>query len=125
MLDKQHEKAKQVAANYYENLKRLKIKEKIVRLPQGYGSDKMQIQNLKKGIAIKVEPKKGKNLVNSLEIAKVGRLHEKGMSVDKIARELGIAYNKARYRLKLYNDGKTKQNPTEITNGNLPKKPKG
>lgn len=125
MINPELEKAKRNALNYKNRLKELGIKENIVRLPQGYGSDKMQIQNLKKGIAIKVEPKKGKNLVNSLEIAKVGRLHEKGMSVDKIARELGIAYNKARYRLKLYNDGKTKQNPTEITNGNLPKKPKG
>ena len=125
MLDKQHEKAKQVAANYYENLKRLKIKEKIVRLPLGAGSNKTQILNYKIRPKDKPNPAKGKNLVNSLEIAKVGRLHEKGMSVDKIARELGIAYNKARYRLKLYNDGKTKQNPTEITNGNLPKKPKG
>lgn len=125
MINPQHEKAKQVAANYYENLKRLKIKEKIVRLPPGAGSNKTHILNYKRALKDKPNPAKGKNAVNSLEIAKVGRLHEKGLSVDKIARELGIAYNKARYRLKLYNDEKTKQNPTEIPHGNLPEKPKG
>ena len=123
MIDHQHEHAKKNALNYKKTLKDLGIKEKIVRLPPGAGSNKNHILNYKRDPQNKPNPAKGKNAVNSLEIAKVGRLHEKGLSVDKIARELGIAYNKARYRLKLYNDEKTKQNPTQITHGNLPEKP--
>ena len=106
MINPEVEKSKIVAQNYYLSLKKLGIKEKPVFLKNNESAIKTFFENKKNGIKVNPKPKQGKNLIDPIDVAKVGRLHEKGLSVDKIAKELEIVPNKARYRLYLYKKAK-------------------
>ena len=121
MINPEHEKAKRNALNYKKKLAELNIKEKIVKLPPGYGATKIELENAKKGIKpdLLQQRYQGKNAVSPINISRAGRLHEQGLTYSEVAEKMMVSYTKGRYWIKLYIKEK-KENADRIAERNIP-----